>query len=232
MGGATGTSNLASIDTPGGATSTLQLIMAGANGITLTGGSGTNNSAKITQAGGSLAQTITVTGGGIVLEGGGAAGTSGNSAQIVQAGSGLQHVMADSIQLTAGGGAAGSGNSALIQTTSGSGASQLIDIGSGGLMLQGGHGSGAATGPGFGHFRTLRATKRRTFQFPAQATSRLLAATRRQTRLRQQAMMPVSPVSDWCIRLAEGNADRSRRHYAKRRFERRAKYWLYHEYRA
>ncbi|MEI6722283.1 MAG: filamentous hemagglutinin N-terminal domain-containing protein, partial [Betaproteobacteria bacterium] len=123
-----------------------QSITAGAGGITLVGGEGGNTIARISQTGPTATQTITVTGGGITLTGGGASGTNGNTAVISQTGSGLQYVTADSISATGGGGTSGTGNLALIQTVTGATASQTLDIGAGGLTLQGGSGVNAGVG--------------------------------------------------------------------------------------
>jgi len=135
QGAPSGTNLSAQIYSTGG-----QSITAGANGISISGGDGTGNYAKINQDGASALQTIS-TSGGLIAQGGGASSGSGNSAFILQNGSGLQHVTANLIDLMGGGGATGTGNGASINTGTGSTASQQVDIGSGGLVMQGGTGS-------------------------------------------------------------------------------------------
>ena len=133
-GGSAGSDNFAQIATLG--TQTIN-----STDITLTGGEGTQNFARLIQLGSSGLQTISATGAITMIAGGITSSGSRNYAQIEQRGNALQHVTADSITLEAGGGASGDRNSAVIFTSTGTTASQQVDIGSGGLIMQGGTGS-------------------------------------------------------------------------------------------
>jgi len=123
-----------------------QTISAGGD-LLLTGGEGNYNAATISQSG-TGAQTVTVTGSIIGTAGGNTLNGSGNNAYILHNGSGLQTVSADSVQLTGGGGTSGNRNQAAILTLPGSGASQEVDIGSGGLSVHAGNGSGSGNTAG------------------------------------------------------------------------------------
>jgi filamentous hemagglutinin family protein len=136
-GSLSGSNSGATISSSGG-----QLITVGSGGIALTGGEGNNNGAEINQTGATSAQTFVVSGPLQLTGGGNASSGTGNGVAIWQSGSGLQSISANSLSLIAGGGLSGASNGAAIRVTSGSQASQQITIGSGGLNLQAGTGSG------------------------------------------------------------------------------------------
>lgn len=143
--GGGGTNNFAAIEQTG-ATGDQDVTSAGNIDVDAGGGAGGNNAARISAAGDG-GQTINLTGGGAISVQGGASGFS-NVASITSLSGDQSIAGANAISILGGaaGGGFNVGNRAFIgHGTAASVGTQSISVGSGGLLIQGGGGTGEDT---------------------------------------------------------------------------------------